>query len=105
MEQKCDAVIVTNGLMAAESIIICRKGVQLAGDIDLVSFVDYESDFYELYANQIDSIIQPVDELGTAAGEEILKRVEDPDAPIFEKVLTSAYRPYDLPKSWNHSDR
>ena len=106
MEQNCDAVIVTNGLMASESIIyLHRKGVQLARDIDLVSFVDYESDFYQLYASQIDSIVQPVNELGAAAGEEILKRVEDPDAPIFEKVLTSSYRPYDVPKSWNHSDR
>lgn len=106
MEQNCDAVIVTNGLMASEAIIyLHRKGVQLARDIDLVSFVDYESDFYQLYANQIDSIIQPVDELGAAAGEEILKRVEDPEAPIFEKVLTSSYRPYDVPKSWNHSER
>ncbi|WP_294855936.1 LacI family DNA-binding transcriptional regulator [uncultured Oscillibacter sp.] len=105
LEQHCDAVIVTNGLMASESIIhLHRKGVQLARDIDLVSFVDYESDFYELYANQIDSIVQPVDELGNIAGEEILKRVEDPDAPIFEKVLTSAYRPYDVPKSKNDSD-
>ena len=76
-----------------------------AKHMDLVSFVDYESDFYQLYASQIDSIVQPVNELGVAAGEEILKRVENPDAPIFEKVLTSSYRPYDLPKSWNHSDR
>lgn len=106
MEQNCDAVIVTNGLMASEAIIyLHRKGVQLARDIDLVSFVDYESDFYQLYASQIDSIVQPVDDLGAVAGEEILKRVEDPETPIFEKVLTSAYRPYDVPKSWNHSDR
>ena len=74
-------------------------------DIDLVSFVDYESEFYQLYASQIDSIVQPVDELGAAAGVEILKRVEEPDAPIYEKVLTSSYHPYDAPKSWNHSDR
>jgi len=106
MEQSCDAVIVTNGLMASEAITyLHRKGVHLSKDIDLVSFVDYESDFYQLYANEIDSIVQPVDALGAAAGEEILKRVENPDAPIFEKVLTSTYRPYDQPRSWNHSDR
>ena len=44
-------------------------------------------------------------QLGTAAGEQILKRVEKPDAPIFEKVLTSTYKPYNAPQSWNHSER
>ena len=70
-----------------------------------MSFVDYDSEVYTLYADQMDSIIQPVEELGQAAGEQILKRVEDPEAPIFEKVLTSAYKPYSQPGSWSHSDR
>ena len=106
LEQNCDAVIVCQGLMASETIIYLHmKGIQLARDIDLVSFVDYDSNFYQLYANQMDCIVQPVEELGTAAGEQILKRIEDPEAPVFEKVLTSAYRPYDIPNSWVHSDR
>ena len=46
-----------------------------------------------------------VEELGRAAGEQILSRIENPDAPIFEKVLTSAYRPYDAPSTWNRSER
>ena len=46
--------------MASETIIyLHQKGIQLAQDIDLVSFVDYDSDVYALYANQMDSIIQP----------------------------------------------
>ena len=68
--------------MASETIIyLHQKGIQLAQDIDLVSFVDYDSDVYALYANQMDSIIQPVEDLGQAAGEQILRRVEVPDAP------------------------
>lgn len=106
LEQHCDAVIVCQGLMASETIIyLHKKGIQLSRDIDLVSFVDYDSNFYQLYANQMDSIIQPVEELGAAAGEQILKRIEKPDAPIFEQVLTSAYRPYNIPSSWTHSER
>ena len=94
--EHCDAIIVCQGLMASETIIYLHKmGVQLGKDIDLVSFVDYDSNFYDLYSNQMDCIIQPVEELGTAAGEQILHRVEKPDAPIFENVLTSAYRPYE----------
>ena len=106
MEQGCDSLLVTTGLMASDAITyLQRKGVTPGRDIDLVSFVDYESEFFRLYTNQIDSIIQPVDALGAAAGEEILKRAENPDAPIFEKVLSSSYQPCDLPRAWNHSDR
>ena len=53
----------------------------------------------------MDSIIQPVEELGLAAGEQILRRIEDPEARVFEKVLTSTYKPYNASPSWNHSDR
>ena len=106
LERKCDAIIVCQGLMASETIIyLHQKGIRLGQDIDLVSFVDYDSDVYTLYANQMDAIIQPVEELGQSAGEQILKRVEEPDAPIFEKVLSSAYKPYNQPRAWSHSDR
>ena len=106
LEQKCDAIIVCQGLMASETIIyLHKKGMQLTKDIDLVSFVDYESDLNQLYSNQMDCIVQPVEELGAAAGEQILARVENPEAPAFEKVLTSAYKPYNIPNSWSHSDR
>ena len=101
LEQKYDAIVVCQGLMASETIIyLHQKGIQLARDIDLVSFVDYDSNFYELYSGQMDCIVQPAEELGKAAGEQILSRIENPDAPVFEKVLTSAYRPYDNPAGW-----
>ena len=106
LEQKCDAIIVCQGLMASETIIyLHQKGIRLGQDIDLVSFVDYDSSLYQLYADQMDSIIQPVEELGTAAGEQILQRIEEPDAPVLEKVLTSAYRPYSPPSAWAPSQR
>lgn len=106
LEKKCDAIIVCQGLMASETMIYLHKmGYDLARDIDLVSFMDYDSNLYQLYSNQMDSIVQPVVELGEAAGEQILRRIEKPDAPIFEKVLTSTYRPYNAPQSWAHSDR
>ena len=101
LAEKCDAIVVCQGLMASETVIyLHQKGIQLAEDIDLVSFVDYDSNFYELYSSQMDCIVQPVEELGAAAGEQILSRVENPEAPVFEKVRTSAYRPYDTPGNW-----
>ena len=63
--------------------------------------MDYDYDFYQLYSDRMDSIVQPVQEMGAAAGEQILRRVEDPEAPIFEKVLTSSYHPHDNPASWS----
>ena len=94
LTEKCDAIVVCQGLMASETIIyLHQKGIRLGEDIDLVSFVDYDTNLYQLYSGQMDCIVQPVEELGDAAGEQILRRIESPDAPVFEKVLTSAYRP------------
>ena len=102
LERGCDAVVVCQGLMAAETIsYLHMKDIQLGKDIELVSFVDYDYDFYQLYSDRMDSIVQPVQEMGAAAGEQILRRVEDPEAPIFEKVLTSSYHPHDNPASWS----
>ena len=106
LERECDAIIVCQGLMAAETLTyLGRRGIQPGKDLDLVNFVDYDANTYQFFTNQMDTIVQPVEELGEAAGEQILKRVEKPDAPIFEKVLTSTYKPYNAPQSWNHSER
>ena len=106
LEAGCDAVIATNGLMAMDTIIhLNQRGLQMGKDIDLVSFVDYDSAFSKLYAGQMDCIVQPVVELGKTAGEQILKRAEEPEAPVFEQALTSTYRPCTQPTTWNHSDR
>ena len=73
--------------------------------IDLVSFIYYEFRVYQIYSNQMDSIIQPVEELGAAAAEQILRRIEDPETPVFEKVFASSYKPFDAPHTYTHSDR
>jgi len=98
---------VCQGLMGAEIITHLHKNnIRLTQDIDMVCFVDYDSSIYQLYENQMDSIVQPVEELALAAGEQILKRIEDPETRIFEEVLTSTYKPYDIPQQlWGHSSR
>ena len=94
LDQKCDAIVVAQGLMASETVIyLHEKGLQLNKDIDLVTFVDYDSNINHLYSNQMDCIVQPVEKLGETAGELILRRIETPDAPAFEQVLTSTYQP------------
>ena len=94
LEQGCDAILVCQGLMASVTIAYLRgQGIRLGQDLELVSFVDYDTHAYEFYYSQVDRIIQPVEKLGRTAGEQILLRVEQPDAPVQERVLTSVYRP------------
>ena len=94
LEENCDAVVVCQGLMALETIYYFQKrDIRLSEDLDLVSFMDYDSELYDLYASRMDCIIQPVEEIGRSAGEQILKRIHEPEGLIIEKVLTSAYQP------------
>ena len=80
--------------MASVTIAYLRgKGIQPRRDLSLVSFVDYDTRAYEFYYDQVDRIVQPVEELGKIAGEQILLRVEKPEVPVAERVLTSVYRP------------
>lgn len=94
LELGCDAILVCQGLMASVTIAYLRgKGIQPRRDLDLVSFVDYDTRAYEFYYDQVDRIVQPVEELGKIAGEQILLRVEKPETPVVERVLTSVYHP------------
>ena len=94
LERGCDAILVCQGLMASVTIAYLRgKGIQPRRDLSLVSFVDYDTRAYEFYYDQVDRIVQPVEELGKIAGEQILLRVEKPEVPVAERVLTSVYRP------------
>lgn len=96
LKQGCDAILVCQGLMAAVTIAYLRgKGIQPRRDLELVSFVDYSTRAYEFYYDQVDRIVQPVEELGRIAGEQILRRVEQPDTPVLERLLTSAYLPFE----------
>ena len=78
----------------ATTAFSCLNITGKAKGLELVGFVDYDAGFYDPYYVGADRIIQPVESLGQAAGEEILRRIEEPDAPIFEKVLTSEYKPH-----------
>lgn len=94
LERGCDAILVCQGLMASVTIAYLRgKNIWPRQDLELVSFVDYDTRAYEFYYDQVDRIVQPVEELGKIAGAQILLRVEKPDAPVVEQVLTSVYRP------------
>lgn len=95
LEQNCDAIVVCQGLMSAVTIAhLLGKGIRPRQALEVVSFMDYDTHAYEFYYQHVDRIIQPVEELGRIAGEQILLRVENPRVPAEERVLTSFYRPY-----------
>jgi len=94
LERNCDAIVVCQGLMAWETILYLReRNLRPGEDLDLVTFVDYDLNFYQLYAGEMDCIVQPVEELGAAAAEQLLLRIQDPGASVADRVLTSAYQP------------
>ena len=94
LAQKCDAIVICRTSMAADALVYAHKrGIRLPEDLELVTFLDYDSSMNQLYAGQMDCIVQPVEKLGTTAAQQILRRVDDPDAPVFDEILTSAYQP------------
>ena len=94
LEQNCDAIVICRTSLAADALVyVHKRGIRLPENLELVTFLDYDSSLNKIYAGQMDCIVQPVAELGRVAGEQILARIENPEAPVFEKVLTSAYQP------------
>ena len=93
MNEACDALLVCQGVMATVAFSYLHITGK-AKELELVGFVDYDAGFNDPYYVGADRIIQPVGALGEAAGEQILRRIEEPDAPAFEKVLTSEYKPF-----------
>ena len=93
----------TDKLAVAVIKMLRRMGQRVPEDVQVIGY-----DGLRAFGDQeyyCSTIIQPVEDLGQAAGEQILRRVEVPDAPIFENVLTSTYRPSTQPRAWSHSDR
>lgn len=92
-EQNCDAIIVCRTSLASDALVYAhRRSIRIPEDIKLVAFVDYGTSMNQLYANQLDCIIQPVEELGAFAAEQILYSIKDSGLSPLKKVLSSSYR-------------
>ncbi|MGI6005651.1 MAG: LacI family DNA-binding transcriptional regulator [Christensenellales bacterium] len=83
------AIVVVNSDIALKTIFYLEWGKQIrvGKDIDLVCFNSY----YLFNLTQINFIDRPVAEMGRQAGNQILKRIESPSAPIKKIVLPSLY--------------
>lgn len=94
LELQCDAVVVGQGQMASVvASYLHRQGKRVGQDLEMVGFVDYGEGVYDALYAEADCIVQPVEQVGETAGEEILRRIESPDLPVYETVLQSSYKP------------
>ena len=91
LDQKCTAIITSNNLMSVQaSYRLSSLGISIGRDIDLLVYKDYE--FYNSFLSHCDMIIQPVIEFGDTIAKTILDRIENPDAPLKERLLTSVFQ-------------
>jgi LacI family transcriptional regulator len=92
LEQDCTAIVTSNSLMSVQaSYRLSSLGISIGRDIDLLAYKDYE--FYNTFLSHCDLIVQPVIEFGNFIADTILERIESPDEPLKERVLTSYFQP------------
>ena len=90
LEQKCTAIVASNGLMGTAVYQCLREhGIRIGRDMELICFSDFDSPLLE--SSPVRLVAQPVDELGRLAGEEILRRVNGRDAEQNHVILNSIY--------------
>ena len=83
----CTAIVVCNGLMTYEAQqYLWNTNNADSNKIDIVGFKDE----YRLVAGSV-FVSQPIDELGIRTAEQILYRIQNPDAPTKEIVLNSLF--------------
>ena len=81
-----DAILTTNSLILAGALKACRElGLNIPGDVGLAGF--YETTWATLVQPSLTVISQPTDEIGRAAMELLLRRLENPDQPYRQVIL------------------
>lgn len=87
----CTAMIISNGMMAADTLYFLKdNNIEIGKDVSLICFSDFDSPIFS--SAPIDLIEQPVKELGRQAGEQIIRRIKEPDAPLKNIILNSTYK-------------
>ena len=81
----CTAIVVCNGLMTYEAQQYLWENNN-SQQIEIVGFKDE----YRLATGSA-FISQPIEELGTIAAKQILSRINNPDAPVREIILSSRF--------------
>ncbi|HIU88084.1 MAG TPA: LacI family DNA-binding transcriptional regulator [Candidatus Avilachnospira avistercoris] len=92
LEEGCTSLIISNNVMAIEAMtLLYVKGLDPRHNIELVGYKDSEQLQYGLHHMHL--IKQPVAELGKAAGNLMLERLEHPDMPVQRIILNADFAP------------
>jgi LacI family transcriptional regulator len=86
LDEPPDGYFVANNLMAVGALeAFTEQGVEVPGDVKLVSFDDIP--FSRLFRPRLTAAAQPTYEMGNRAARLLLRRIQDPDAPVEHVVL------------------
>lgn len=92
LQQNCSAIVVSNNIMADDVLFYLKdNGIRLGQDISILGQgIEGQRD-YSL--RRMDLFIQPTSEIGRAAGQQILARLEQPSMPIRHMLFSSTFCP------------
>lgn len=90
LQQKCTAIVVSNNIMADDVLFYLNdNGIRLGQDVSILGQGVEGQRSYNL--RRMDLFMQPTSEMGKAAGQQILERLEHPDMPIRHIILNSIF--------------
>lgn len=94
LNQSCSAIVISNNVMAADVINhLYRERSRLSSKIDIIG---YQEGIRDTYLTQpVGLISQPSDRLGQLAAQQIITRIQHPEAPIQNFTLSSTLTLFD----------
>ena len=100
LKAQCTALVVSNNIMTSDVLqYLDDQGIRIGTDISLLGQGVENNLDYSL--QKMDLMVQPSGEIGRKAGEQILKRINQPQMPIQNIVLYSRL----LKRELSHSSR
>ena len=84
------AVFISNSVMAVGAIsYLDNRGLKVGKDMEIISIRDYEWHRFEL--ENVRTVEQPGREMARLAAQQIIRRIEDPQAAPSEIILPATY--------------
>lgn len=88
LPQPPTAIFVANNLMAVGTVkAVADRGLRIPDDVSMISFDDLAAG--DVIGPGIAAVVQPTYRLGVTAANLLLRRIDEPDAPVEEVVLTT----------------
>lgn len=85
----CTSIIASNNLYTMEAFSTAKSPGNIEKDIEISGFSDYNN--YGFFENNISLVYQPSSEIGLLAAKQILYRIDHPELPVKEFVLSSSF--------------